>query len=124
VGATACLLSAKGQRLGDLAANTVVLREAKPPAPDVERIAPAKYNSLLALPYLAARLRSRVDPEAVRIAVTALALRDGYGPPARVELFGELAGYFRALVEFPEAAVEGLTDEQYVRSVVRAIYGR
>jgi len=124
VGATACLLSSKGQRLGDLAANTVVLREAKLQEPDVERIAPAKYNSLLALPHLAARLRSRVDPEAVRIAVTALALRDGYDPPARVELFGELARYFRSLVEFPEAAVEGLTDEQFVRSAVRAIYGR
>src|ERR1022692_1223823 len=124
VGVTACLLSRKGQRLGDLAANTVVLREAKLLEPDVEQIAPVKYNSLLAFPHLAARLRSRVDPEAVRIAVTALAMRDGYEPPARVELFGELAGYFRALVGFPEEAVEGLTDEQYVRSAVRAIYGR
>jgi hypothetical protein len=58
----------------------------------------------------------------VRIAVTALALPDGYEPPARLELFGELAGDFRALVGFPEAAVGGLTDEQYVRSAVRAIY--
>ncbi|MGA2738295.1 MAG: hypothetical protein ABSG65_12710 [Bryobacteraceae bacterium] len=124
MGVTACLVSRKGQRLGDLAANTVVLREAALPEPDVERIAPGKYNSLAAFPHLAARLRSRVDPEAVRTAVTALAMRDGYEPPARVELFGELAGYFRALVVFPEAAVEGLTDEQYVRSAVRAIYGR
>jgi len=124
VGVTACLASRKGQRLGDLAANTVVLREAKLAEPDVEQIAPVKYNSLAAFPHLAARLRSRVDPEAVRIAVTALAMRDGYEPPARVELFGELAAYFRALVTFPEAAVEGLTDEQYVRSAVRAIYGK
>jgi hypothetical protein len=124
VGVTACLVSRKGQRLGDLAANTVVLREAKLLEPDVEQIAPVKYNSLTAFPHLAARLRSRVDPEAVRIAVTALAMRDGYDPPARVELFGELAGYFRDLVGFPEEAVEGLTDEQYVRSAVRAIYGK
>jgi hypothetical protein len=33
-----------------------------------------------------------------------------------------LAGDFRALVGFSEAAVGGLTDEQYVRSAVRAIY--
>jgi hypothetical protein len=26
-------------------------------------------------------------------------------------------------VQFPETAVEGLTDEQYVRSVLRVIYG-
>jgi hypothetical protein len=102
----------------------VVLREAKLLEPDVEQIAPVKYNSLLAFPHLAARLRSRVDPEAVRIAVAALAQRDGYEPPARVELFGELAAYLRSLVGFPEAAVEGLTDEQYVRSAVRAIYGK
>ena len=124
LGAAACLLSRKMQRLGDLAAGTVVLREARIAEPDVEQIAPAKYNSLLAAPHLAARLRSRADPEAVRIAFTALALRDGYEPAARVELFAELAGYFRPLAAFPEAAVEGLTDEQYVRSAVRAIYGK
>jgi hypothetical protein len=47
------------------------------------------------------------------MAVEALARRDGYDPAARVELFGELAACFRSLVEFPEAALEGLTDEQY-----------
>lgn len=124
VGVTACLLNRKGQRLGDVAANTVVLREAKLLEPDVEGIAPVKYNSLAAFPHLAARLRSRVDPGVVRIAVTALAMRDGYEPLARVDLFAELRAYFRGLVAFPEAAVEGLTDEQYVRSAVRAIYGK
>ena len=57
------------------------------------------------------------------MAVEALARRDGYDPTARVELFGELAAYFRSLVQFPEAALEGLTDEQYVRSALRVIYG-
>ncbi|MFN7996039.1 MAG: RDD family protein [Bryobacteraceae bacterium] len=123
-GVVSCVLSRRGQRLGDLAANTIVLRETKRREPDIEHIAPAKYNSLLAVPHLAARLRSRVDPDAVRIAVTALAQRDGYDPGARVQLFKELADYFRLLVTFPESVVEGLTDEQYVRSAVRALYGR
>ena len=57
------------------------------------------------------------------MAVEALARRDGYDPAARVELFGELAACFRSLVEFPEAALEGLTDEQYVRSALLVIYG-
>ncbi len=122
VGGTASLFSRKYQRLGDLAANTVVARERSWFAPDVEQLAPAKYNSLLAYPALAARLRSRVGPEAVAIAVRAVSQRDGYEPLARVELFRELAAYFRALAPFPDAAVEGLTDEQYVRSVLRVIY--
>jgi hypothetical protein len=59
----------------------------------------------------------------VGFAVRALARRDGYDPLARIELFAELAGYFRSLVTFPPAATEGLTDEQYVRSVLRVIFG-
>ena len=124
VGGAACFLSRYCQRLGDLAANTVVIRESKPAEPDVEQIAPAKYNSLLAYPHIAARLRRRVAPEAMGIAIAALARRDGYAPQPRVELFAELAGYFREQAEFPESAVEGLTDEQYVRSAVRAVVGR
>jgi uncharacterized RDD family membrane protein YckC len=123
IGGIAALLSRKGQRLGDMAANTVVVRERRRQRPDLEQIAPARYNSLLAFPHLAARLRSLANPEAVGMAVQAVSRRDGYEPMARVELFSELAEYFRRLVSFPEAALEGLTDEQYLRSVLRVIYG-
>ena len=123
LGGSASLVSRYSQRLGDLAANTVVVHERTRLEPDLAQIAPARYNSLLAHPQLAARLRSLASPEAVGIAVRAIALRDGYDPAARVELFRELSGYFRSLVRFPEAAVEGLTDEQYVRSALRVIYG-
>jgi len=123
VGGLCSVLSRNGQRLGDMAANTVVTRERKLVAPDLEQIAPAKYNSLLAQPHLAARLRNRVSPEAAALAVRAVTLRDGYDPLARIRLFRELTAHFRSLVEFPAEAVENLTDEQYVRSVLRVIYG-
>ena len=123
VGGLACFFSRKCQRLGDLAAGTIVARVRTPLAPDLDRVAPAKYNSLLAYPHLAARLRSLASPEAVSIAVRAVSRRDGYEPLARIELFQELAAYFQSLVEFPEAAREGLTGEQYVMSVLRMIYG-
>jgi hypothetical protein len=122
-GGIAALVTTKCQRLGDLAANTVVAHERRWQSPDLEQIAPARYNSLAAWPNHAARLRSLASPEAVGMAVRALAMRDSYDPPARVELFRELAGYFRGLVAFPETALEGLTDEQYLRSVLRVIYG-
>ena len=122
VGGTAALLSRKGQRLGDLAANTVVAHERTWEAPDLEQIAPARYNSLLAWPNLTRRLRTLVSPVAVDLAVRAVAQRDGYDPHARLELFADLAAYFRSLVRFPETAVEGLTDEQFVRGVLRVIF--
>jgi uncharacterized RDD family membrane protein YckC len=122
VGGIAALLSRKGQRLGDLAANTVVAHERSWETPDLEQIAPARYNSLLAWPHLTRRLRSLVSPVAVGLAVRAVAERDGYDPHARLELFADLAAYFRSLVPFPETALEGLTDEQFVRGVLRAIF--
>jgi len=123
VGGVASFCSRNCQRLGDLAAGTIVARERKPYAPDLEQMAPAKYNSLLAYPHLAARLRSLASPVSVSIAVQAVSRRDGYEPLARIELFQELAAYFQSLVQFPAAASEGLTGEQYVRSVLRVIYG-
>jgi len=124
VGGTASLVTRRCQRLGDLAANTIVAREPVFEEPDLEQIAPAKYNSLLAYPHLAARLRSLVSPEAVGFAIQAATERDTYAPLARIELFADLAAYFRGLVQFPPAALEGLTDEQYVRSVLRVVMGR
>ena len=122
VGGIAALVSRNGQRLGDLAANTVVAHERHMATPNLEQIAPAKYNSLLAYPYLAGRLRSLSSPEAVSYAIRAVSQRDGYDAAARVELFADLAAYFRGLVRFPEDALTGLTDEQYVRSVLRVLY--
>ena len=121
VGAVACLQSRKLQRLGDVVANTVVARERRWEDPDIEQIAPAKYNSLRAWPHLAARLRSVVAPEAVAMAVRAVGQRDAYDPIARIELFEALAEYFRSLVPFPPSAMEGVSDEEYVRSVLRIV---
>ena len=121
-GGIAALVTRKCQRLGDLAANTVVAHERKWQQPDLDRIAPARYNSLAAWPNHAARLRSLASAEAVGMTVRALAQRDGYDPVARIGLFAELSAYFRTLVAFPESALEGLTDEQYLASVLRVIY--
>jgi len=123
VGGLTAVFSRNAQRLGDMAANTIVTRERRQEIPDLEQIAPSKYNSLLGQPHLAARLRSLVAPEAAALAVRAVTMRDGYDPRARVVLFRDLAAHFRSLVEFPDEAVENLTDEQYVRCVLRVIYG-
>jgi uncharacterized RDD family membrane protein YckC len=123
VGGSASLFSRYGQRLGDMAANTVVAQEQRRALPDLEQVAPARYNSLAAWPHLAARLRSLVNPRAVPIAVRAVASRDSLDPIARVEVFHDLAAYFQSLVDFPDSALEGLTDEQFVRSALRVIYG-
>lgn len=122
VGGLACLASRRSQRLGDLAANTVVVRHPKLDQPDLDQLLAGKFNSLRAQPHLAARLRQRVSPREAAAALQALVRRDELEAAARVALFAEFAAHFRSLVEFPPAAAEGLTDEQYVRNVVDILF--
>ena len=122
VGGLACLFNPRAQRLGDLAANTIVIRTPPLVHPDLDQILPGKFNSLRAHPHLAARLRQRVAPQQAGLALQALLRRDQLETQARVELFEQLADYFQTLVEFPPDSTEGLSDEQYIRNVVDVLF--
>jgi uncharacterized RDD family membrane protein YckC len=122
VGGLCCFLSRRAQRLGDLAAGTVVVHLVQPDEPDLEQLLAGKYNSFRAYPHLAARLRQRVSPSEATLALQALLRREEFEAVARVELFRSLAGHFRGVVPFPAEAVESLPDEQYVRNVVDVLF--
>ena len=122
VGGIASLLNRKGQRLGDFAANTVVVRHPKIGQPDLDQLLAGKFNSLRQFAHLEARLRQRVSPAEASVAMQAILRRDELEPVARVELFHELADNFRATVQFPAEATDGITDEQYVRNVLDIVY--
>jgi uncharacterized RDD family membrane protein YckC len=121
VGGIACAVNRYSQRLGDIAANTVVVRRQPLDIPDAGVLVGERYNSMLAYPNLTARLRHRAKPEAVEIALDALQRRDTLEPAARVRVFDDVAAHFRALVEFPEEATLQITSEQYVRNCVEII---
>jgi uncharacterized RDD family membrane protein YckC len=121
-GGLACLWSRHAQRLGDLAANTVVVRSPGIREPDLERLLPGKFNSLRDYPHLAARLRQRTTPQEADIALQALLRREDLEPQARIELFAEISSHFHSLVEFPEEAVFGVSSEQYVSNVVDIVF--
>ncbi len=122
VGGVVCWFSPKLQRLGDLAANTVVARQPRLAAPDVSRLVAGKFNSLRQHPTLVARLRQRVTPGEASIIVQAMVRRDSFAPAARVELFAELAEYFKSKVEFPPEAMDGIADEQFLINLVDVLY--
>jgi len=122
LGGVVALATQHGQRIGDLAANTVVVRSKELEAPDWQKLLTGKFNSMLEHPHLAARLRQRADPALAGVALDALVRRDQLDDAARVALFRELAERLRKLVEFPPEAVESLSDEQYVRNAVEILY--
>jgi uncharacterized RDD family membrane protein YckC len=122
VGGIACAVSRRAQRLGDLAANTLVVRIPKIAEPNLDQLAAGKFNSLRNYPHLEARLRQRVSAQEAALALQALVRRDLLDPAARVELFAQIAEHFHGKVPFPPEATDGVADEQFVRNVVDSLY--
>jgi uncharacterized RDD family membrane protein YckC len=122
VGGMACLLSRKSQRLGDLAASTIVVHHRKLIEPDLEQLLGTKFNSLRSQAHLCARLRQRTSPAEARIALQALIRRDEFEPAARLRLFAELAAHFRSTTEIPAELLESMPDEQLIRNVVDILF--
>ena len=124
VGGAVCVLSRRSQRLGDIAAGTVVVRTVETPLPDLAGTGAGggKFNSFARHPHIEARLRQRLSPAEARVALQALLRRDSLAPDARVELFAELADHLRTVVDFPPEATDSLSDEQYVRNTVDTLF--
>jgi uncharacterized RDD family membrane protein YckC len=122
VGGVACLLSRRSQRLGDLAANTIVIHMPQLAEPDLDQLLAGKFNSLRQHPHLEARLRQRVTPDEARLALQSLVRRNDLDPEARVRLFDELAGHFKTIVTFPPETIEAMPPEQFVRNVVDILF--
>lgn len=122
VGGMACLVNRRFQRLGDLAAHTIVVRHPKISIPDIDKLFPDKYNSLRGYPHLVARLRQNLPAGDAALGLQALVRRDQLEPAARMALFKSLAGHYGAIVGFPAEATEGLSDERYVRNVIDVVY--
>ncbi len=122
IGGATMMCSRYQQRLGDMAANTIVIQIPRESRPDLSEALGDKYNSFRDYPHLAARLRQLVGPEEASLALQGLTRRSSFNPDDRARLFSEFADHFRTLVTFPEDVQLGLSDERYVQNVVDIVY--
>ena len=124
VGGVACMTTRCFQRLGDLAAQTVVVRVVPASAPDLSCLDAHKFNSLRDYPHIAARLRKQVEPEEAALLLDALLRRTTLAPEARAEIYAELAAHFKQKAIFPQEALDGLSDERYLQNAADILYRR
>ncbi|CAA6694103.1 MULTISPECIES: RDD family protein [unclassified Lentimonas] len=122
VGGSCALIHRRSQRLGDLAAGTVVVRVPELHAPQLSEVLGNVYNSFRDHPRLEALLRQRISPEQSAIALHALHRRGEMDAVARARLFAQLAEHFRGQVQFPADVTAAMSDEQYIRNCVDTIY--
>ena len=76
VGGVSMVLNTKSQRLGDLAANTIVIRHTQVHEPDLDQVMAGKFHSFRDHPHLAGRLRQLVSPQEAGVALQALLRRN------------------------------------------------
>ena len=122
VGGAVCLLNRRNQRLGDIAAGTIVVRNPIFTPPDLDQLATDKWNSLRDYPHLYARLRQRVSARTASLIVETIIRRQDLEPADRAALFRDLATYLKNATPFPPEATDGVTDEQYVRNVADVLF--
>lgn len=119
-GALSVLTHPLGQRLGDVAAGTIVVVERRSSFP-TELVAPAeRYNSFLADPAVTYAARRVTAPE--RDAMVALALRrETLSLELRHKLFADLARHLETRIGLHKPAF--FSDEKYVLHVASAVIG-
>ncbi len=119
LGGLCALLTRNGQRLGDLAAGTLLVRVPKPPPPRALADIRTRFNSLRDDAAARTRIRERLAPREVEL-VTGLALRrDLLEKQARLELFARAAAYLRRRLRL--GGHEGLPDERLVLNVAAVV---
>ena len=112
-GGTCALVDRWHRRLGDIAADTIVVRDAQQAAPAALAGEAGRANSFAADPALRGRILARVSRDERDLILDLVVRRDQIEPTVREELFGQAAAHFRSRLALPGDA-DHLSDEQTV----------
>ena len=119
IGMLAALLDGQHRRLGDHAADTLVVDEQQPPAAPIHSLGARRFNTLRS-PRLQRLIRHRIGLEE-RELLFALCLRgEALTERARFELFEEVGEHYRAALGIEEPSLSG---ESLVRGIAAVCAG-
>jgi uncharacterized RDD family membrane protein YckC len=119
-GSLACAVDRRRRRLGDLAADTLVVRERTPAAFELDLPAQRRHNSLRE-PAMVRRIRHRIGLED-RELLLALCLRaEALDAKARFDLMEEAANHYRRKLGVEDTTLSG---EAFVRALAAVLHER
>jgi uncharacterized RDD family membrane protein YckC len=118
VGGVVTLLSPTRRRLGDIIADTLVVRDAQPLAYSGQLAGERRHNSLRT-PRVLRLLRHRVSLEEREFLLTLCMRADRLSPAARYDLFEDVAAVYRRKLDLEE---EPLSGENLVRDLTAVLF--
>lgn len=124
LGGVVGFFSKNHQRLGDMAAATIVLDVKKRMDLPFESLPINKFNSMLKYPHLCAKLRKVVTPEEVKIVFELLHRKKTIQSAASFELYEKAKVYFQKKVAFPDEELVNMSAEMYLINLVNILSGR
>ena len=119
-GGTVAFFDRWHRRLGDIVADTVVVRDARRELPATLAAEKNRVNSFAADPLVRGRILTRVSREERDLVLDLVLRRDQIEPAVREELFGKAAAHFRTRLDLPPEAGH-LSDEQSVVNLALVI---
>ena len=119
LGGLCTLVTRRGQRVGDLAAGTLVVRVPRPAAPEALAEIRTRHNSLRQDPQARAGIRQRLSPREAEVVLELALRRELLEQHARLELFARCAAYLRGRLRL--AGHERLPDERLVLNVAAVL---
>jgi hypothetical protein len=117
-GALVSLFDRHARRLGDIAADTLVIEEHRAADP-TKAIADARRFNSLQTPRVLRRLRREVGLEEREFLLELVLRADALEPQARFDLMEEVGGYYRRTLEVEDANLSG---ENLVRGLLSVLY--
>ncbi len=118
IGAIAVLVTSSRRRLGDLVADTLVIRETQPLAYRGMRTAERRHNSLRT-PRVLRLIRHRIGLEEREFLLTLCVRADRMAPEARYDVMEEVAAAYR---EELGVEAESISGENFVRDLTAVLF--
>jgi uncharacterized RDD family membrane protein YckC len=118
IGMAACLIDPQRRRLGDLAADTLVVEERQPPAPDLAALSARRQNSL-DTPRIRRQLALRISLEEREFLLALCQRAERIDQQARFSLFEAAGESLRQRLGIDQ---EHLSGENVVRGTVALLY--
>lgn len=122
LGGTVAFIDHLHRRLGDLAAETLVVRDVRLALPESVLAQHTRFNSFQADPAIRGRILARVTRHERDVIFDLMLRRNELDPEVREKIFQQAAGLFRKRFSLPED-IDYLSDEQTVLNIALLIQG-